>query len=420
MRMTRTQAAWIAGVIVVAALALGGYALFTYLKEKPPHWLIGLLTKTDPPPALPAGDRAPLTVPEGFVATIFSRDVPGARVMTRDPKGTMLVSETGAGRVVALPDLDGDGKADRVVTILEGLTQPHGILVLCPATGNPSADQDACHLYVAETGKLNAYEYDADTMTAKNPEQLATFPTADEGHFTRTLLEHPDGTLLISVGSSCNVCDETDPHRAAVLALNTGSGALSVYSKGLRNTVFMAVDPVTGKVWGTDNGRDVIGDDIPPDEVNIIEEGKDYGWPICYGANVHDTDFDKRQYFRDPCADKIPPHIALQAHSAALGLAFIPEEGWPEDMRNDLLVAYHGSWNRSVPTGYKVVRFDLDASRNALGGPIDFVTGFLAEGAKTDTAIGRPVGVMAEPGGVTYVSDDRAGAIYRIALTAAP
>src|SRR4029079_12117619 len=115
----------------------------------------------------------------------------------------------------------------------------------------------------------------------------------------------------------------------------------------------------------------------PPDEVNVLQQGKNYGWPICYGTNIHDTDFDKKAYVRDPCADATPPSIALQAHSAALGLAFIPEEGWPEDMRNDLLVAYHGSWNRSVPTGYKVVRFNLDSDRHAIGAPIDFLTGFL-------------------------------------------
>jgi glucose/arabinose dehydrogenase len=169
-------------------------------------------------------------------------------------------------------------------------------------------------------------------------------------------------------------------------------------------------------VWGTDNGRDLLGDDTPPDEVNILSAGKNYGWPICYGANVHDTDFDKNQYIRDPCADKTPPQIELHAHSAGLGLAFIPEEGWPEDMYNDLLVAYHGSWNRSQPTGYKVVRFNLDpTTRKPIGEPIDFLTGFLTTN-NTNDAIGRPVGLLAEPGGVVYVSDDRAGAIYKIAL----
>ena len=408
----------IGGILVaILVVILGGYYSYEYLKEKPPTFLVKLLTQTDPPPPLPAGDRAPLDTPKGFTATIFSRDVPGARVMTRDSKGTMLVSQTEGGKVVALPDLDSDNKADSTVIVIEGLKQPHGILVLCPDSGNATVDQSACILYVAESNVLKSYSYDAEMMQASNATTLATFPSGS-GHFTRTLLMHPDGKrLLISVGSSCNVCHEDHPMRATVQALNLETNEITTFATGLRNTVFMAIDPVFGEIWGTDNGRDLLGDNIPPDEVNIIEEGKNYGWPLCYGSNIHDTDFDESKYVRDPCADVIPSHIALQAHSAALGLAFIPEEGWPEDMRNDLLVAFHGSWNRSAPTGYKVVRFDLatDAGRKASGGAIDFLTGFLPPGRDdTDDAIGRPVGLFAEPGGVVYVSDDRAGAIYRI------
>ncbi|HYF29331.1 MAG TPA: PQQ-dependent sugar dehydrogenase [Candidatus Paceibacterota bacterium] len=402
-------------LIIVAAVVLlgGGWLAYDYLKEKPPPFLIKWLTATDKPPPLPAGDQAPLTVPEGFVATIFSRETPGARVMIRDPKGTMLVSLTAEGRVVALPDLNTDGKADETITVLEGLRQPHGLLIRCPDTGNPSADQDACVLYIAETGALKSYAYDADTYTARYQETLATFPTGP-GHFTRTLLMHPDGVrLLASVGSSCNVCIEADERRASVLAVNLDTKEVTTFAKGLRNTVFMAVHPVTGEVWGTDNGRDVIGDDIPPDEVNIIREGRNYGWPLCYGKRVYDTDFGESS--ADACTATEPSHIDLQAHSAALGLAFIPTQGWPQELEGDLLMAFHGSWNRSEPTGYKVVRVDLDAQGNPQGAPVDFVTGFLAPGASEDKAIGRPVGLLVEPG-VVYVSDDRAGAIYRIAI----
>ena len=415
--MTTKTLMW-ALVVVLIVIAAGAYG-YRYLVENPPDALVEVVTKTTPPPPLPQGEKAPLTAPEGFTATIFSREVPGARVMIRDPKGTLLVSETGDGKVVALPDQDGDGTADRTVVILEGLNKPHGLLINCPDTGAASADQDGCRLYVAETDTLKSYRYDADTMRASEGETLTTFPSED-GHFTRTLLMHPDGKhILMSIGSSCNVCEEIDIRRASVQSYNLETKTVSTFAAGLRNSVFMATDPVEGDVWATENGRDMIGDDIPPDEVNILSKGKNYGWPICYGDNVHDTDFDTRQYFRDPCADMQKPQIALQAHSAPLGLAFVPEEGWPEAMRNDLLVAYHGSWNRSQPTGYKVVRFDLDDSRQATSGPIDFLTGFLAaDASKTDDAIGRPVGLLAEPGGVVYVSDDRAGAIYRIARNA--
>lgn len=401
-RMTRT----IAWVLVLVILGVGGYFAYTYLKEKPPHFLIELLTKTKGPPPLPEGDLAPLDVADDFTATIFSREVPGARVMTRDPKGAMLVSLTGSGKVVVLNDADADGRAETPKTVIEGLKQPHGIYATC--------DGGVCTLYVAETDALKAYDYDPDAQTAEYRRTLATFPSGD-GHFTRTILPDPDGKhLLVSIGSSCNVCNETDAKRASIVSVDIATDQTSIVAKGLRNSVFMAVHPVTGDIWATDNGRDVIGDDIPPDEVNIIKAGGYYGWPICYGQNVYDADFDARPDSPDPCAGFTPAHIDLQAHSAALGLAFVPEEGWPEELWHDLLIAYHGSWNRSVPTGYKVVRWNLDDQGRVVGGPYDFVTGFLPAGGTEDDAIGRPVGILAEPGGTFYVSDDRAGAIYRI------
>jgi glucose/arabinose dehydrogenase len=407
-------------VIAVSALILlvvGGYFGYRYAKFHPPTWLIKLVTSTTPAPPLPEGDLAPISVPDGFRATIFARDILGARVMTRDPKGALLVSETAEGKIVALPDLNSDHKADKTVTVLSGLKQPHGITVICPYTGNASADQDECILYVAETDAVKAYSYDADTYTAKYQKTLAPLPSGG-GHFTRTLLPHPDGKhLLVSIGSSCNVCEEDDARRASVQAIDLTTGEMKPFAIGLRNTVFMATDYVTGDVWGTDMGRDLIGDDIPPEEINILKDGGDYGWPICYGQNINDRDFDRKQYIRDPCADKVPPHIEMQAHSAPLGIAFIPEEGWPDGWGNDILVAFHGSWNRSEPTGYKVVHIHLDEKRNFVS-QSDFLTGFLpAGGGGASDTIGRPAGILAEPGGTTYVSDDRAGAIYRVART---
>ncbi len=396
-------------LLVIFCVLLGGYAAYDYVKKTPPSWLIKAVTKTDPPPPLPAGPVAPFPVPEGFIATIYSRDTPGVRVLTRDPNGVLVASLLNSGKIVALPDENNDAEADEVITILENLNKPHGILFDCDEGGS-------CFLYVGEEGAVKRYSYDPAARTATYDETLLTTP-AGSGHFTRTFLMHPDSnTLLVSIGSSCNVCNETNPLRATITAIDLTTGDSEVYATGLRNAVFLALHPVTGEIWATDNARDLLGDNIPPDEVNIIRKGNDYGWPICYGNNVHDTDFDKRQYIQNPCTGKISPHLALQAHSAALGIAFVPEEGWPEDMWHDALIAYHGSWNRSTPTGYSVVRFDLAPNGMPVSTtPIDFMSGFLPEGGDEDSVLGRPVGLLAEPGGVVFVSDDRSGAIYRVA-----
>ena len=273
--------------------------------------------------------------------------------------------------------------------------------------------ETSCQLYVAETNQVSLFDYNFDTDTAENKRKIINLPSGD-GHWTRTIMETPsDGNekteLLISVGSSCNVCNETDNRRAKVLVADLDGSNVRDYATGLRNSVFMAIHPVNGEIWATENGRDKLGDDLPPDEINILKIGGNYGWPICYGDNIHDSDFDKNQYIQDPCNSKIKPHIQIQAHSAPLGLAFIPEEGWPENMWHNLIVAYHGSWNRTEPTGYKLVRYRLDTDGNLLGEE-DFITGWLS----SDGVLGRPVDIIIEPGGTMFISDDKAGVIYRV------
>ena len=174
----------------------------------------------------------------------------------------------------------------------------------------------------------------------------------------------------------------------------------------------MAVHPWTQEIWATEMGRDWLGNDLPPDEINIIKKGGNYGWPICYGRNVHDTDFDKRVYVRNPCMEpfETPSYIDIPAHSSPLGLAFF-SDNWSEEYRYNILVAYHGSWNRTIPTGYKIVRYQLDKAGNVLDVE-DFITGWLLQDG---SSLGRPVDILIESDGVIYVSDDNAGVVYRIA-----
>jgi glucose/arabinose dehydrogenase len=193
--------------------------------------------------------------------------------------------------------------------------------------------------------------------------------------------------------------------RAAISRFNADGTGKSIIATGLRNSVGHAWNPSTGQLWATDNGRDNIGDNIPPDEVNVIRPGGFYGWPYAYGNRVPDPAFGRRSPARVRAT--IPPKIAIQAHSAPLGLAFYTGNTFPQEYRGNLFVAYHGSWNRSVPTGYKVVRFSIRGG-NVVGGQRDFITGWHTGGS----AWGRPVGVLVGRQGELYITDDTGGRVY--------
>jgi glucose/arabinose dehydrogenase len=396
-------------LIVVAGLTWAGLFYWHNLRGagpaiKPPPQNIA--RQLEPPAGPPQGewheiDEAPLELPPGFTISIYARDLPGARVLCLDPHGTLLVSLTRQGQVVALPDKDGTGAADAVVTVLEGLSRPHGL-----AFGPGEHPQ----LYVAETTEVAVYDYDPTTLKATNQKKIIDLPPGGR-HFTRTLLFRPpphEDQLLISVGSDCNVCVEQDWRYAKILVAGADGRGLKTFASGLRNSVFLAAHPLTGLIWATEMGRDYLGDNLPPDEINLIMEGQNYGWPYCYGKRVHDGQFDPQELKRDFCQTTIPSYIDIPAHSAPLGLAFFPAS-WPKPYRYDLLVAYHGSWNRTSPTGYKVVRYKLDQAGNFVGVD-DFITGWLTP----QGALGRPVDILITDDGEIYISDDKAGVIYRV------
>ncbi len=344
----------------------------------------------------------PLKLPPGFSISIFAQGLESPRVLKPDPSGTLLASIPAQGRIVALPDENRDGKADKVVTVAGNLNRPHGFAF------HP---QEPRKLYIAEVEHLWLYDYDPQKMQATRKRKIADLPHGDGRHWTRTLLFSPNAErLLVSIGSSCDTCVEEDPRHGTIQVVDADGGELQPFATGLRNAVFMTRHPVTGQVWVTEMGRDYLGDNLPPDEINIVEEGKNYGWPWCYGKQVHDSEFDPAGKKKDFCQETVPSYINIQAHSSPLGLAFVPAtEAWPQEYHHDLLVGYHGSWNRTIPTGYKIRRFKLDSGGN-LSGREDFITGWLTD----DGALGRPVDVLLRPDGIMYISDDKAGVVYRV------
>jgi len=347
------------------------------------------------------GDVSDIILPDGFAISVFADNLGSSSIASPGPnngprfmvyyEGVLLVSLTKQGKVVALPDRDNNGIADEMVIVVQNLNNPHGLAV--------HNDE----LYIAEENRL--IKGRLKELVLDEIETVAELP-AGGGHFTRTIVIDDDA-LYVSVGSSCNVCYQQDNRRASVLKC-TLEGECQIFASGLRNSVGLAFNPETNELWGTDNGRDLIGNSIPPEEINIIKEKKDYGWPICYGNRIHDTDFDKNVYIRNPCEDTEAPVFEIAAHSAPLGLAFYNGDMFPEEYDGDLFVAYHGSWNRQPPTGYKVVRLKIE---NSLPVSIqDFAAGWLDK----IVVKGRPVDIIVATDGALLVSDDNRGKIYRI------
>ena len=347
-----------------------------------------------PQPA-PSADLATLRLPPGFAIDLFARDLGYARFMTLDPRGTLLVSVPRAGRVLALPDDDGDGRADAALPVVEGLDLPHGLAFL-----------DG-QLYVAETGRVVRFEYDPATRRVRGAPAVVVGNLPPRGaHWTRTIAFGPDRRLYVSVGSSCNNCEERDGRRAAVYRYMTDGSGGAPFGTGLRNAVGLAFRPGTSELWATVNGRDWLGDDQPAEYVTRVEEGGFYGWPHCHWSItglVSDPDLGGG----DRCRAVKQPSLVYQAHSAPLGLAFYTGSQFPPEYRGNVLVALHGSWNRSVPVGYKVIRVRLDGPTPVAE---DFVTGWLAG----NRSWGRPVDLAVAPDGAVFLSDDALGAVYRI------
>lgn len=339
-----------------------------------------------------------LTMPPGFTASVFAR-VGGARFMALGPDGAVYVSRPRSGEIVRVVDSDSDGVADAQAVVVSGLNRPHGL---------------AFHggfLYIANTDGVVRVRLGADGKATTPPRRLNSY-SAGGGHWTRSIAFGADSAMYVAVGSSCNLCVERSPDRAAVMRYDADGRNGRVYSSGLRNAVGIAMHPVTNQIWVTQNERDNLPpnhEDLPPEEINILEDGGDYGWPYCYGNRIPSPD----GAFNDPprCARTIPPALEMQAHSAPLGMTFLDRATMlPPEMRGDALVAFHGSWNRSVPTGAKVVRVRIQDGR-----PVsyeDFISGWQGANGRR---WGRPADVLVHRDGSILISDDAEGVIYRVA-----
>jgi glucose/arabinose dehydrogenase len=383
------------GVGAVAA-CLGACALL------PERWavnapirqlLFGRGTEAPAPDAF--GSR--IRVPDGFVAALYAAGLPSARILRFTPPGDLLVSLPHRGRIELLSrDADGDGRPDGRRVLLDGLNRPHGM------------DLHGPWLYVAEGDAVRRIRFDADSGATRGlPETVVADLPEGGNHWTRTVRFGPDGWMYVSVGSSCNVCEETDPRRAALLRYRPDGSDGEIYATGLRNAVGFDWQPGTGRLYATENGRDFLGDDLPPCELNRIVRGGFYGWPYAYGHRVPDPDFGAGHEAR--IRTSTPPAHGFRAHNAPLGITFLRDPRWPPAYRGAALVALHGSWNRTRKDGYEVVSLHWRADGRI--DERDFMVGFEEE----EDVIGRPVDVAEGPDGAVYVSDDYAGAVYRVA-----
>ena len=352
------------------------------------------------PTATPAAELPLDTVelPEGFSISLYASGIPNARSMARSPSGVLYVGSRGAGNVYAVVDGDGDHKADRVVTIASGLTSPNGV-----------AFRDGA-LYVAEVSRVLRYDGIEERLDDPPEPVVVTddYPS-DEHHGWKYIAFGPDGWLYVPVGAPCNLCRSENPIYASITRIRPDGSDREIVAEGVRNTVGFAWHPETEELWFTDNGRDWLGNDRPPDELNRAKEkGLHFGYPYCHGQGIVDPELGSE----GACEKTVPPVQELGPHVAALGMEFYTGEMFPAEYRGRVFIAEHGSWNRDDPLGYRVTTVTLDGTR-ATSYDV-FAEGWLA-GPDEEDAWGRPVDLEILPDGSMLVSDDKAGAIYRIA-----
>jgi glucose/arabinose dehydrogenase len=336
-----------------------------------------------------------LTAPSGFHVSVINKHVPGARYLAVAPNGDILVAQTPAGSIVVIHP--GSSPDDRPEEFDVGISLPHGMAFF------------QGRLYVATWFGAVRYDYPAQHPTV-------LFDDLPKGgvHDRRALAIAGDGTLFVSSGSNCNVCDERDARFATIVRYVPPEKQSTIYARGLRNASGLAFD-ATGRLWATVNQRDNIGptqaitDNLPPDEFDLIAQDADYGWPQCYPDPSGARRLPNPEHPRADCSRTRPATFNIPAHSAPLGVVFYEGELFPLPYHGDAFIALHGSWNRSKPSGDKVVVIDFASGKPV--GMRDFVTGWMDDHGDYR---GRPVGLAVGPDGALYISDDKLGWIYRV------
>jgi len=335
-----------------------------------------------------------IKLPPGFEIGVYAGNVPNARSLTLSPKGTLFVGSLKEGKVYAVVSQAGETEAKKIFTVAQGLNMPNGVAFRNGA------------LYVAEVNRVLRYD-DIESHLPNPPKPVTVndqFPK-DRHHGWKFIAFGPDGLLYVPVGAPCNICEPDQNRYALISRLKADGTGTEVFARGIRNTVGFDWHPVTKELWFTDNGGDNLGDDVPPDELNHApKQGLNFGYPYCHGGDIPDPQFGKKR----SCSEFILPAQKLGPHVAALGMRFYTGSMFPAEYRNQIFIAEHGSWNRSTPIGYRITIVQLENGKAVSYKP--FAEGWLQRGQ----AWGRPVDVLVMPDGALLVSDDEAGAIYRI------
>lgn len=342
-------------------------------------------------------DLSKIKLPPGFEITVYADKVEGARSLTLSPSGVVFVGSRGEGKVYALVDSGGKGRADKVIVLAKNLNSPNGV-----------AFRDGS-LYVAEISRVIRFD-NIESRLHSPPKPVVvndSFPK-ERDHGWKFIRFGPDDMLYVPVGAPCNICEPKDPRFATIMRMHPDGRGLEIYAQGIRNTVGFDWSPVNKELWFTDNGRDLMGDNIPPDELNHApRKGLHFGYPYCHGKGISDPELGSKH----SCTQFTPPAMELGPHVASLGMRFYTGKMFPEEYRNQIFIAEHGSWNRSVPIGYRITLVRLKDNRAAKYEV--FAEGWL----QGPSAWGRPVDVLVMPDGALLVSDDKAGVVYRISFT---